>query len=180
MSMHSKMYQQLLWRGGQFQQVFLRPRPAQMVASRARQAAAGVWRFYSAASGQTVAERPFKGLSGQVLMVNISDSAVGKLKQLMAAENNFDLCLRVAVESGGCHGFQYILSLSSLEKLGQDDGLFTRDGAHVAIDRRSLEILRDSTIDFATELIGSQFKVNSPHASSSCGCGTSFSLDAPE
>lgn len=87
--------------------------------------------------------------------------------------------LRIAVESGGCHGYQYILGLKDETDIdASEDSVFERDGAKFVIDGTSLEILRESTIDYTTELIGSQFKVvNSPYASSSCGCGSSFDFD---
>ncbi|GME84414.1 unnamed protein product [[Candida] boidinii] len=63
-------------------------------------------------------------------------------------------------------------------KPDEGDSVFTRDGANILIDKMSLEILRDSKIDYATEMIGSQFKVvDSPYTTSSCGCGSSFDFD---
>jgi iron-sulfur cluster assembly accessory protein len=82
------------------------------------------------------------------------------------------------VESGGCHGFQYIFQLQTTDKISaEEDAIFELDGAQFVIDHPSLELLRDSQIDYATELIGSQFKITSPHAKSKCGCGTSFSFE---
>ncbi|KAI1951962.1 [4Fe-4S] proteins maturation [Ophidiomyces ophidiicola] len=98
--------------------------------------------------------------------------------------------LRVTVTSGGCHGFQYLMSLDPASKIdSEDDTVFEATAedestppagqAKVVMDLASLELLRGSTIDYTIELIGSQFKVvNNPRATSSCGCGTSF--DVPE
>lgn len=88
--------------------------------------------------------------------------------------------------SGGCHGFQYILSLEPASKVDpEEDTVFeakddTAPGhgtAKVAMDFPTLELLSGSVIDFTTELIGSQFKVQNPRATSSCGCGTSFDVN---
>ena len=102
-----------------------------------------------------------------------------QLNSIKKSDNNPDLVLRVRVESGGCHGFQYIFSLKNSDTIEQrNDSIFERDGAKIVVDFTSLEILRDSTIDYTTELIGSQFKVvDSPYETSSCGCGSSFSFD---
>ena len=83
-------------------------------------------------------------------------------------------CLRVAVEGGGCSGFQYDIRL---EKMAADtDTVFKKFGAKVVIDSVSLEFLAGATIDFSEELIGSKFVIENPNATSSCGCGTSFSI----
>jgi iron-sulfur cluster assembly accessory protein len=99
----------------------------------------------------------------------------------MTADANPALALRITVESGGCHGFQYLMSLTSLsEQVSDEDTVFgTDDGsdAKVVMDEPSLELLKGSKIDFTMELIGSQFKiVDNPLATSSCGCGTSFDI----
>ncbi|KAJ5232880.1 hypothetical protein N7468_005836 [Penicillium chermesinum] len=96
--------------------------------------------------------------------------------------------LRITVTSGGCHGFQYIMSLESAAKIDpEEDTVFegeaegaeadARGEAKVVLDEPSLELLSGSTVDYTTELIGSQFKiVDNPRASSNCGCGTSFDV----
>ena len=99
----------------------------------------------------------------------------------MTKEANAGLALRVTVESGGCHGFQYLMSLTNTDAVSaEDDTIFQVDdgsGAKVVMDEPSLELLKGSKVDFTMELIGSQFKiVGNPAASSSCGCGTSFDI----
>jgi iron-sulfur cluster assembly accessory protein len=97
----------------------------------------------------------------------------------MKKDNNPDLALRITVESGGCHGFQYLMSLTDLPKIDKDeDSVFeAHDGAKVVMDEPSLELLKGSKVDYTMELIGSQFKiVDNPLATSSCGCGTSFDI----
>ena len=113
----------------------------------------------------------------------------------MSQDSNPNLALRIQVESGGCHGFQYLMSLTTLPpfdssesskeivaKLDEDDTVFAADdssGAKIVMDGPSLELLKGSKVDFTMELIGSQFKiVDNPLATSSCGCGTSFDIKA--
>ena len=81
--------------------------------------------------------------------------------------------LRVAVEGGGCSGFQYEIALDAPR---EDDLVLEGAGEKVVVDSVSLPFLADATIDFADELIGARFVIENPNASSSCGCGTSFSM----
>ena len=116
--------------------------------------------------------------------IAITDRARDKLAEIAANEKNPDSALRIHVESGGCHGFQYNLDLTTLpEALANNEDLvvFRRsDNANATVisDESSLEILQDSKIDFTKELIGASFKVaDSPFTSTSCGCGASFDFD---
>ncbi len=83
-------------------------------------------------------------------------------------------CLRVAVEGGGCSGFQYEISMDSYIK--ENDLILSENECRVVIDPISLEFLSGAIIDFKEELIGSKFVIENPNATSSCGCGTSFSI----
>ncbi|CAC9889877.1 unnamed protein product [Aureobasidium pullulans] len=117
---------------------------------------------------------PRKNENGEDMVIDILPRAVN---------NNPSLCLRVAVESGGCHGFQYLMSTTTLEEISkEEDTVFESEdgkGARVVIDEPSLELLSGSKIDYTMELIGSQFKVTGiPGATSSCGCGSSFDIQA--
>jgi iron-sulfur cluster assembly accessory protein len=99
----------------------------------------------------------------------------------MSKDANPELALRVTVESGGCHGFQYLMSLTSTSAISlEDDTVFEASdgsGAKVVMDEPSLDLLKGSKIDYTMELIGSQFKIaENPAATSSCGCGTSFDI----
>jgi len=98
----------------------------------------------------------------------------------MESDKNPNLLLRVTVESGGCHGFQYLMSLTDTSAISEDDTVFEADdgsGARVVMDEPSLELLKGSKVDYTMELIGSQFKIaDNPLATSSCGCGTSFDV----
>ncbi|EPQ57735.1 hypothetical protein GLOTRDRAFT_37542, partial [Gloeophyllum trabeum ATCC 11539] len=98
---------------------------------------------------------------------------------IAARENNPDAALRIAVESGGCHGYQYKMELA--KSRNPDDYHFTHPTirpANILIDAVSLSLLKGSTVDFATELIGSSFRiVDNPQAKGSgCGCGVSWEL----
>ena len=81
--------------------------------------------------------------------------------------------LRVAVEGGGCSGFQYEIKL---DEPAEDDLILESAGQKVVVDSVSLPFLADAVIDFSEELIGARFTIENPNASSSCGCGTSFSM----
>lgn len=81
--------------------------------------------------------------------------------------------LRVAVEGGGCSGFQYDIRL---DDPADDDMVLEGDGQRVVVDATSLPFLENAVIDFTEELIGARFTIENPNASSSCGCGVSFSM----
>lgn len=82
--------------------------------------------------------------------------------------------LRVAVEGGGCSGFQYEITLE--EAVASDDLVLEGDGQKVLVDAISLPFLSNAVIDFSEELIGARFVIENPNATSACGCGTSFSM----
>jgi iron-sulfur cluster assembly accessory protein len=105
--------------------------------------------------------------------VSITPRAASRIKDIVAAEPGAT-ALRVAVEGGGCSGFQYDFKLDS--QRADDDLVIERDGATVLIDSVSLVYMGGSEIDFVDDLIGQSFKVNNPQATMSCGCGTSFSI----
>jgi iron-sulfur cluster insertion protein len=92
----------------------------------------------------------------------------------IAAKQGTEAALRVAVNGGGCSGFQYDFVMDA--KREDDDKTFECEGATVLIDSTSLEYLAGSTLDFIDDLMGQSFRIQNPQAKSSCGCGTSFSL----
>ena len=104
--------------------------------------------------------------------INITKSAAKKIITLTSSESK-DVKMRLSVSGGGCSGFQYGFSLDN--KTTEDDKIFSHDGAELVIDSMSLQYLKGSEIDFEDKLMESSFKVNNPNASSSCGCGISFS-----
>jgi iron-sulfur cluster assembly accessory protein len=104
---------------------------------------------------------------------SISESAARKIAGLVATEPGA-AAFRVAVNAGGCSGFQYEFGFA--EAPAEDDVVIERDGATVVVDSVSLPFLANAEIDWVEELIGSSFKIRNPNAKSSCGCGVSFSL----
>ena len=104
--------------------------------------------------------------------VSLTSRAATRIKDILAADPSAT-ALRVAVEGGGCSGFQYDFKLDS--ERADDDLVIERDGATVLIDSVSLVYMTGSEIDFVADLIGQSFQVNNPQATMSCGCGTIFS-----
>jgi len=106
--------------------------------------------------------------------VTVSPRAAKRVKALIEKEGNNKLMLRIGVNGGGCSGFQYEFKLDDTKAPG--DTAVEKDGITVLIDEMSLMYLLGSEVDYAEELVGSYFKITNPNASSSCGCGTSFSV----
>lgn len=105
--------------------------------------------------------------------IRLSAAAAARLNRI-AAEEGARRLLRVAVDGGGCSGFQYRYDL--VEAPEADDVVVERDGAAAVVDIVSLTLLKGSEIDFIDELAGAEFRVKNPNAKSSCGCGVSFSI----
>ena len=92
----------------------------------------------------------------------------------LASKEAKPVMMRVAVLGGGCSGFQYNFSFEDARQ--DDDLVIERDGAAVVVDSTSLELLKGSQLDYVEEMVGSAFQVKNPNATSSCGCGNSFSV----
>lgn len=105
--------------------------------------------------------------------VTVSARAAKRIATILKGEP-LPAMLRIAVTGGGCSGFQYNFTIDDTRM--DDDLLVERDGATVLIDAVSLDFLKGAEIDFTDDLIGQAFKINNPNATSSCGCGTSFSV----
>ena len=105
--------------------------------------------------------------------LTLSENAARRIKTIAASEGR-PLMLRVAVDGGGCSGFQYRFDL--VDTVEDDDLKIERDGAAALVDVVSLALLKGSEIDFVDELAGAEFRVRNPNAKSSCGCGVSFSI----
>ena len=105
--------------------------------------------------------------------VLFSDSAASKVSELIAAEGNPDLKLRIYVSGGGCSGFQYGFAFE--EATGSDDLVIEKGGVRVLIDPVSLQYLSGAEVDYQDGLEGSRFVIKNPNAKSTCGCGSSFS-----
>ena len=102
----------------------------------------------------------------------VTSRAFARLAEINAVAGQ-PKALRVAVEGGGCSGFQYDIRLDEPDA---EDLVLEKDGARVVIDPVSLPLLVNAVIDFTEELIGARFTIQNPNASSSCGCGISFSM----
>ena len=102
----------------------------------------------------------------------VTDRAFARLAEIAELTGEAK-ALRVAVDGGGCSGFQYDIRL---DEAGTDDLVLEKDGQKVLVDSVSLPFLANAVIDFTDELIGARFVVQNPNATSSCGCGTSFSI----
>ena len=103
-----------------------------------------------------------------------TDSAANKVRQLIEKEGNADLKLRVFVSGGGCSGFQYSFTFD--EVTNEDDTVLNKNGVQLLIDPMSLQYLMGAEIDYQDGLEGSQFVIKNPGATSTCGCGSSFSV----
>jgi iron-sulfur cluster assembly accessory protein len=101
----------------------------------------------------------------------VTERAFERLAEIGAADQG--QALRIAVEGGGCSGFQYEIALDAPK---DDDLVLEGCGQKVVVDTVSLPFLENAVIDFSEELIGARFVINNPNATSSCGCGTSFSM----
>lgn len=103
-----------------------------------------------------------------------TDSAANKVKQLIEEEGNADLKLRVFVTGGGCSGFQYGFTFD--EVANEDDTVMNKNGVQLLIDPMSFQYLVGAEIDYTEGLEGAQFVIKNPNATTTCGCGSSFSV----
>ena len=104
--------------------------------------------------------------------IEITENAQMHISNVLKKDNS--KYFRITVLGGGCAGFQYKFDFENLKN--DDDILIEEEKINVVIDETSMELIQNSTIDYVHELIGSSFKITNPQASSSCGCGTSFSI----
>ena len=117
-----------------------------------------------------ISERPTDTL------LSITPTAAAKIRELMAEEPDGDtMVLRVAIQGGGCSGFQYGLGFDT--EAAEGDRKLSLEGVNVVVDPHSIPYLQGATIDFLTGLQESGFKIDNPNASSSCGCGHSFQVE---
>ena len=106
-------------------------------------------------------------------MITLTDTAATKVKDLIAAEGEPNLALRVAVRPGGCSGFSYEMFFDT--DVAEDDNLVDDSGVRVVVDASSAELLQGATLDYKDGLQGAGFAIENPNAQRSCGCGKSFS-----
>ena len=115
-------------------------------------------------------------MSNEITMptpINFTDNAVSKVKELIAEEGAPDLKLRVFVSGGGCSGFQYGFTFE--EAINEDDTQVIKDSVILLVDPMSLQYLTGAEIDYQDNVQGSQFVIKNPNATTTCGCGSSFS-----
>lgn len=109
-----------------------------------------------------------------MLPVNFTDAAASKVNGLIQDEGNPELKLRVYISGGGCSGFQYGFTFD--ENLADDDTVVERSGVQLLIDPMSFQYLVGAKIDYLEDLQGARFVIENPNATSTCGCGSSFSV----
>ena len=109
----------------------------------------------------------------EALPIDFTDSAAQRVAAI-AARQGKPAILRLAVDGGGCAGFQYVFGLA--DAIEGDDVATVRDGVTLVVDPMSLDLLKGGTVDFVESLGGAAFKVTNPNAASGCGCGSSFSV----
>ncbi len=106
--------------------------------------------------------------------LNFTPAAAHKVAQLIEEEGNPDLMLRVYIQGGGCSGFQYGFSFA--EEVSEDDTEIETEGVKLLVDPMSMQYLMGAEIDYTEGLQGSQFVIRNPNATTTCGCGSSFSV----
>lgn len=106
--------------------------------------------------------------------MTLSDKAADKVRRLRDGEGNPELKLRVYITGGGCSGFSYGFTFDEETKEG--DSVFTNGDVVMLVDPMSIQYLMGSEVDYSEGLQGSQFRINNPNATSTCGCGSSFSV----
>ena len=105
--------------------------------------------------------------------MNLDNTAILKLREILAEENNPSLKLRVFVQGGGCSGMQYGFTFD--EEQSDDDFDFNFDNVTVLVDSMSMDYLRDANIRYKDDVMGASFVIDNPQAATTCGCGSSFS-----
>ena len=106
-------------------------------------------------------------------MITVTETAAAKVKQLVEAEGNMELALRVAVRPGGCSGLSYEMFFDS--EFNSDDEKAEFSGIKVVVDSASAQYLAGASLDYKEGLMGAGFTINNPNVNRSCGCGQSFS-----
>lgn len=113
-------------------------------------------------------------MNDMVQAMTLTDSAAAKVRKLREGEGNPDLKLRVYITGGGCSGFSYGFTFD--EEVKEGDTLFTNGDVTMVVDAMSIQYLVGSDVDYTEGLQGSQFLIKNPNATSTCGCGSSFSM----
>ena len=109
-------------------------------------------------------------------MINVSETAAAKITELLTEENEAGSGLRVFVQGGGCSGFQYGLMIEENGQ-GSGDQVFESNGIKLFVDPISVRYLAGAEVDFVDTITGGGFTIKNPNATSTCGCGQSFTVD---
>jgi len=112
-------------------------------------------------------------ISPETPALSLTPAAASRVLELAKGEGNPALMLRLAVSGGGCSGFSYGFSLDG--DVTSDDKVFEFHGAKLVVDETSLDLLKGSVVDYVDDLMAASFRIKNPNATSTCGCGTSFS-----
>jgi len=131
---------------------------------------AGAYNFSTGLVANTAQVRP-----GATQMINVSPTAASKINELLVEEGKAGSGLRVFVQGGGCSGFQYGLMIE--EGGGDADQVFESNGVRLFVDPVSISYLKGAEVDFVDTVTGGGFTIKNPNATSTCGCGQSFSTD---
>lgn len=106
--------------------------------------------------------------------ITLTPTAIAKIVEILKEESDPTLNLRIFIQGGGCSGFQYGFTLDNV--VGEDDEVMRFDEVSVIVDVMSVQYMQGAVIDYIDDLNGSQFKIENPQATSTCGCGSSFSV----
>ncbi len=106
------------------------------------------------------------------MSLQLTDAAAGKILSLLESQDNAATHLRIFVSGGGCSGFQYGFTFD--EEVKEDDTVVESQGVKLLVDAMSLDLIKDSEVDYQTSLQGESFVIRNPNAGSTCGCGKSF------
>jgi len=109
-------------------------------------------------------------------MITVTESAVKKLKEILAEEDNPDIKVRMFVSGGGCSGMQYGFTLEDQPANEDDFDLEVAPGVHMLVDAMSGQYVQGAEVDWKESVQGAQFAISNPNAQTSCGCGSSFSV----
>ena len=110
------------------------------------------------------------------IMINVSETAAAKINELLIEEQKTGGGLRVFVQGGGCSGFQYGLMIDESGQ-GEGDQVFESHGVKLFVDPISIQYLKNAEVDFVDTITGGGFTIKNPNATSTCGCGSSFSVE---
>lgn len=110
------------------------------------------------------------------MQIKFTMAAINKIKEVISDEPDADkLALRIFIQGGGCSGFQYGFTLD--ENVNEDDYVLTTEGVKIVVDAASHQLLAGAKVDYKKELMSEQFIITNPNATSTCGCGSSFTAD---